>query len=169
MWDKLFRWWNHDWASSFKWCKVLRGPLDRAPPFCCQQISKTETYVPWWGSRVPVMICLVWWQYIMHNTSVLDTAGMWIRKICQFFVHLEVSSGHCTEPLVHLTITCLQVFIARLIEITCILHSKFWFWTTNENKRQNSSHTNRLHVCIKTSCVFKNDPPDNYKEPHQFG
>lgn len=172
MWDKLFRWWSHDWASSLRWYKVLSGPLDRAPPSRCQQMLKTETYVPWWGSRVSVVIGLVCWLYVMYNTSVLDTAAMWIRTIFQLFVHLDpgrVSGWHCTEPSVHLTITCLRVFTARLIEITCFLCSKFWFWTTDENKRQNSSHTERLCVCIKTSCAFENDPPDNYKEPHQLG
>lgn len=170
-WDKLFRWWNHDWASSVRWCEVLSGPLDRAPPSCCQQILKTETYVPWWGSWVSVMIGLAWWLYIMYNTSVIDTAGLWIRTIFQLFVHLDlsrVSSWHGTEPSAHLTITCLRVFKAWIIEITCFLCSKFWFWTTDENKRQNSSHTERLLVCIKASCAFENDPPDNYKEPHQL-
>lgn len=111
MWDKLFRWWNHDWASSVRWCQVLSGPLDQPPPTRCQQILKTETYVPWWGSWVSVMTGLVWWLYIMYNASVLDTAGMRIRTIFQLFVHLWTRAG-CPVDIAqnHQSIWPLRVF-----------------------------------------------------------
>lgn len=80
----------------------------------------------------------------------------------------RVETGAGRTP-IRLTVTCLQVFTAPLMEITCFECSKFKFSTTDENKWQNSSHSMRLHSCIKTSRAFKYYPPDIYKDPHQRG
>lgn len=133
-------------------------------PWNLDLINHDEALKPeWWWFLVRECI------YVCLNRRELDNGDT------LFTCRGEQSMPrHCTETgasraPVCLTVTCLQVFTAPLIEITCLECSKFKFSTTDENKWQNSSHSTRLHSCIKTSRAFKYYPPDNYKEPHRRG
>ena len=115
----------------------------------------------WLGS-----VCMSVWQEGSSRMVVLSLLFT-CRGESSMFRHCTETSARRTP--VCLTITCLQDFTAPLIELTCFMCSKFKFSTTDENKWQNSSHSTGLNSCIKTSRAFKYYPPDNYKEPHQWG